>query len=893
MIVIYAEKPDMGTKIAAALDSIHLSTGENVSFSQIERYEKKIKAQRTKDGYFSIWYDGQPACVIWGYGHMCELKQAKDIDPAYAKWTNIPLPYIPQSYDLKLSEGMEKQYSKICNVFARADKIICATDNDREGDLIMDYLCSYMGCHVPYYRAIYNEQSQDSFKKAFLPKNLVPLKDRMPVVYAGRARSAGDFLVGSGLTVAMTLKYPGNHVLSVGRVQTAVLEMIVQREKEIQSFHPEDYYVIKGTFTTDIAQKYQGIHISKRFPDKEKVKTVFQKLTDSGYVESVKQERYKKKKPYLYNLATLQMDANKRFGLSLSDTLEIVQKLYDGGYTTYPRTDSMFLPDDMGPEMKKVLYALQQTDLYAEYDTGMVLDISDKHYFDSSKVESHYAIVPTTKIPRLSGMEQKIYDLIVRSVLCMVYPEAELSKTTIITDVNGEKFVSTGTMVIDPGYMKVTGMPKESVLPCLSEGDNVSAAFQTETKQTEPPKRYTDATLLNAMINCGKTLEDEELRKLMAGNSKEQPKGLGRPSSQASIVKTLESRGYTTKNGKAIVPTQKGMLMMESFPVEDLKSAVMTAQWEKRLDDIEHGKDSYESFMNDLENAVRKWTMQIIQAPVVEKLRRNNQMETPFRCPRCGKPLNLYAWGYGCSGHTENTCDFHVTKEIAGVTIPEREFELLFNNGRTNIIRNFVSKTGKRFDAALQYNPETDKLEFSFENTTEYTCPNCSRKLEETPKTYVCEGKKDGSCDFIFWKKVYEKILPASVVKQLLTKGSCGPVSGLKSKTGKTFQAPLRMDKTGKVTIDNKECDIQCPVCNKNMNEFSWGFACSDRNACGFFIGKMISGYTVTEEDIKELAEKGITQEREFFSEKKQKKFYAKLELDRKEKKIKFKYDNW
>ena len=268
-------------------------------------------------------------------------------------------------------------------------------------------------------------------------------------------------------------------------------------------------------------------------------------------------------------------------------------------------------------------------------------------------------------------------------------------------------------------------------------------------------------------------------------------------------------------------------------------------------------------------------------------------METPFRCPRCGKPLNLYAWGYGCSGHTENTCDFHVTKEIAGVTIPEREFELLFNNGRTNIIRNFVSKTGKRFDAALQYNPETDKLEFSFENTTEYTCPNCSRKLEETPKTYVCEGKKDGSCDFIFWKKVYEKILPASVVKQLLTKGSCGPVSGLKSKTGKTFQAPLRMDKTGKVTIDNKECDIQCPVCNKNMNEFSWGFACSDRNACGFSIGKIISGYTVTEEDIKELAEKGITQEREFFSEKKQKKFYAKLELDRQEKKVKFKYDNW
>lgn len=900
MIVIYAEKPDMGTKIAAALDGISLGS-RKVSFSEIEKYERQIKAQRAKDGCFMIRYDHQETCVIWGYGHMCELKQAKDINPAYAKWSNIPLPYIPEQYELKLVEGANQQYRKIREMFRKADKVICATDNDREGDLIMDYLCTYMGYHGKYWRAIYYEQSKESFQKAFSPENLVSYQKRKPVIDAGRARSAGDFLVGSGLTVAMTLKYPGNKVLSVGRVQTAVLEMIVERERAIRDFKPERFYSVKGKFVTDEKEVYEGSYQTKQIFEREKVRELLQKLrsTDHSTVAEVQKKKAKKNKPYLYNLQTLQMDCNKKFGLSLSDTLKIAQKLYEDGYTTYPRTDSMYLPNDMVPEMEEVLFRLVSTDAYKKYAPNQsvqaAMDIS-RHYFDSTKVESHYAIVPTKKTAKLQGTEQKVYDLIARSVLCMLYPDAVISKTMIRTACDGEIFLTNGTSIVEPGFYTVLGLPKETFLPSLTEGERVDGTFSADEKWTEPPKRYTDATLLSAMINCGKTLEDEDLRNLMAGKAGEQPKGLGRPSSQASIVKTLETRGYTEKQGKSIQPTEKGMLMMDCFPVEELKSAIMTAQWEKRLDDIEHGLDSYTAFMSDMEDAVRTWTREILDAPVREEFIRRTIMETDYKCPECGKPIDKYPWGYGCSGHKEKSCDFHIRSEIAGVEIPEKEWDAFFTNGKTGMIKGFKKKDGGTFSAMLKYDPDSKQVVFAFESESDLKCPTCGRSLLESTRTYTCPGTKDNSCAFVLWKRVYDKILPQSVVKKLLKDGISDPVSGLKGRDGSSFTAPLKLDEeTGRVTIYHveKECSYVCPICESPMKEYSWGYGCTDTDLCGFRVGKKICAHDLTEEELQDLFEKGETDVLKFYSANKQKDFYARLVVDREERKVKFEYDEW
>ena len=426
MITIFAEKPDVGTKIAAALDAIVLSSGDRVDFDHIQKYEKQIKAQRAKQGYFKIRHNGEETYVTWGIGHLCELKQAQDYNKEYKQWKNIPLPFIPESYELKCSKGMEKQLRLIKNIFDHSDLIICATDDDREGDLIFDYIYRYLNCSVPFKRALFNQQSKEEWQKAFRKENLVDGIKRKPVIEAGRGRSAGDFVVGANLTTAMTLKFPGNNVLSVGRVQTAVLSMLVARELEIQNFKPKDYWVLKGKFNSEHGS-YEGTHVVKKCDKESDADEILRKLSaDTGpaTVKSIKEKSFWREKPYLYSLQGLQMDANKVYGFSLQHTLDLAQSLYEKGFTTYPRTDSSHLTDDMGPEMKKVIQMLFSSDTYSKFKSHATepVDSSNKYYFDSSKVESHYAIVPTSKklsLGQMSDDEKKLYDMIARSVICI------------------------------------------------------------------------------------------------------------------------------------------------------------------------------------------------------------------------------------------------------------------------------------------------------------------------------------------------------------------------------------------------------------------------------------------------------------------------------------------
>ena len=682
--------------------------------------------------------------------------------------------------------------------------VICATDSDREGDLIMDYLYRYMQCKTPYSRAIFYEQSQESFQKAFLPENLVSSTGRLSVIESGRARSTGDFIVGMNLTVACTLKYPNNGVLSIGRVQTAVLNMIVQRENEIHNFKPTPYFVLQGKFATQKGIQYIGTHVSQKIPNAQEAHKLLSKLQNGshvGVIFNLNTEQIKKKKPYLYDLSTLQMDANKKYGFSLSKTLSLAQKLYENGYITYPRTDSIYLPDDMGEEMQRTIDHLMSLTVYSEYNTGRRVDPLDRHYFDSHKVSSHYAIVPTPKAGMPTGDEGKLYDLIARSVICMLFPDAVFNKTKFQTVVENEVFETTGMTLVSAGFLAVLGVPKDKIIPNVKNGESVTADFEALKKETEPPKRYTDATLLNAMINCGKTLEDEELRRLMAGKPGERPLGLGRPSSQASIVQTLEDRQYIEKKGKTIIPTTKGINLIACFPVQELKSAVMTAQWEKRLDDIENGMDSYESFLSDLQASVRNWTDQVITAPINPILGAGKEGKmTDYTCPICGKKMEEYLNMYGCSGHKEKTCDFKVPKKVCGVTLKAADLDSLFKNGQTQTIKGFVSKEKKKFNARLIVDRESGKVKFYFPpaEETELTCPFCNKSLKKYDWGYACPDRS--GCGFHLGTNVCKHELTEDEVRQILVDGRTANYISFVSKKGNKFRAAIVLDRDSKQT---------------------------------------------------------------------------------------------
>lgn len=792
----------MGTKIAAALDGIYLKSGIKVKTKDLGKHEKEIKSQRMSDGCFQIKYCGEDTIVTWGYGHICELKQAYDYDESYKDWRNIPLPYIPEKYELKLIKGNEAQYKKLKQFFGQSRLIISATDSDREGDLIFDYLYTYMHCNVPYKRALMNKQDEEEYIKAFKPENLVSSYDRRNVVAAGRGRSAGDFICGAGPTVAMTLKYGVQDVLSVGRVQTATLNMIVKREKEIINFKPEDYWVIKGTFTTNTGETYVGYHDAKKIMEKSKAEELLSKVKhQNSFVESIEVKESKKSRPHLYSLPMLQMDANKMYGYSLDETHTITDKLYNCGFVTYPRTDSAYLTEDMKPEVDTVMRMLAGTK-YSVFIPEQPEQYYTKYYFDNSKVTSHYAIIPTKKVPNgLNTDEERIYDLIARSFLTMLYKDATLSKTTIITNVGGEHFITQGTSILDAGYMRVTGIPKEKTLPNVKENEAVGNECVIETKQTEPPKRYTAASLLNAMINCGKFIEDAELKKLMANGPDGKPRGLGRPSSQASIVKTLEERGYIITKNKTITPTKKGIAFIEALPVEDLKSAEMTARWEKRLDDIEAGKDTYESFMHDLEESVRRWTNQILESEDNKALLSTNQT---FKCPMCKRDMVKLKWGYSCTGYKEETCNFAISTTICGKKLSDKNIEDLLTKGITSEIKGFVSPKDKKqkFNRKLVFNKQEGKIEFeklAKPQESGMLCPCCNKKLIKFRWGYGCSGKAEG-CKFSIGS-IKGLQLTEFQVKELLA-GKKIFLTGLKSSNGKYnvyISMVLEGDETGKL----------------------------------------------------------------------------------------------
>ena len=716
MIVILAEKADVGAKIAAALDKITLASGRVITFKTLGANEKAVKAQQSKDGYLKINFKGKECYVTWGRGHLCELKQAKDYNPAYARWSVIPLPLIPEKYEIQMRTARDEkeakkvkfQFDTVKRLLNKAELVINATDCDREGEVIFSYIYELAGCSKPVKRAVFSSQTQASFKDAF--NSLHDPSEFKLIDEAGRMRGIADWLVGSNLTASMTLKFPGQGVISTGRVQTPTLNMCVERELAIRDFKSTPYWTLDAVFTTRAGEHYKAKYHIDKIPNRTDAETLFKKVNGhSGIVTDIEVKTAYRDAPLLYSLSALQMDANSKFGLTLSQTLEIAQKLYDSGYTTYPRTSSQYLTEDMEPTVNAVLDALCVVPDYAALINGRPRKFNRSKYFDNSKVESHYAIIPTDNpATGLTGNEAKVYDLICRSVIKMLYGPAKIEQTKVTTEVESEQFVSSGSTIQDPGWMVVGDSSKEEFLPKLHKGENVSGKYTLNEKKTEPPKRYNDRTLVAAMTTAGKTLDDEDLSKILCDPKVE---GIGTEATRANIVETLVNNGYITRKGKSIYATEKGIDFISKLPVEIIKSAELTARWEQRLNNIARGTEISSVFLRDIEKAVAEWVAEInakvAKAPAASAY---GAKSLGVNCPLCGKPMVIQKWGYGCSGWKDG-CKFSVGT-ICKKTLTENQAKMLISKGKSPLIRGFTSKSGKPFDAYLVLDGTNIKFEF-------------------------------------------------------------------------------------------------------------------------------------------------------------------------------------
>ena len=785
MVVVYCEKPDMAEKVASSLGG--------------SSFKKSDKPK----GYYSIQYKGQEYAVTWGYGHLCALANAEQYDKSYKNWSKMPMPFIPDEFSIVMNTAspmpVKDAVKKVKELFKQADYIINATDYDREGELIFYYLYEYLKCKKRTLRVKLSSTTKNGIIEAF--ENMVPLDDVENVLESAKCRSIADWVVGCNLTAAMSLKSSSGTVLSIGRVQTPTLDMIVRRDEEIENFKPEKYFTLEGVFTKDNGETYKGTHETKRFTDIKEAENALEKCRGhKGIVTEIKKTEKTKRVPLLYNLDSLQMEANGKYGMSLKRTLDTVQKLYEKGFVSYPRTDSQFLPEDMTGKIKEVQEMLKNngfSNLFTDKASDANMLKNSKHFFDDSKVGSHYAIVPT-EVPasNLTNDEEKIYGLIADSVIRMLYPEAVLEASRVVTSVNDQKFITNGTSIKDPGWMVVHGQTKEELIPHLDENEEVKADIKKLAKETEPPKHYTDKTLLSAMVSAGKNLEDEELKKFMA---EQKNSGIGTPATRAGIIEQIIKRGYASRDGKSILSTERGRKLIHVIPVEDVKSVKLTAEYEKRLNEIMNGEASSVGFLDSIYRNVNKWTKEIMN--MSDTVNANErEANTNLTCPACGKPLYKHDWGYGCTGYQKDGegCSFSVGR-ICGKMLTESQLRNLFKKGEIGPLNGFKKSDGTEFSGTLSLTETDGKYRVWFKQRESHegempdlyaSCPECGAKMVKGKWGWECEDKCGVRVPYELCNRKISKL----EAEALLNQGTTDILEGFISKKGNPFSAGLKME---------------------------------------------------------------------------------------------------
>lgn len=658
MIVCITEKPSVAKDIAAIL-------GANVR----------------KDGFF----EGNGYCITWTFGHLCTLKEPNDYAPNWKAWSLSALPMIPDRFGIKLIEdpGIKKQFKVIETLINNADEVINCGDAGQEGELIQRWVMQKAKCKKPVKRLWISSLTDESIREGF--KNLQPQSDFDSLYYAGLSRAIGDWILGMNGTRLYTLKYSQNrNVLSIGRVQTPTLALIVNRQLEIENFVPTDYWELKTLYRNVTFNALKG-----RYMSEEEATSALDTIRDFPLViTDITTKKGKEAPPRLFDLTSLQVECNKKFSFSADETLKLIQSLYEKKVATYPRVDTTYLSEDIYPKIPGILDALKPYAGIIAPLTGKKLPKSKK-VFDNTKVTDHHAIIPTNMDPQrvaLSRDEKLVYDLIAKRFIAAFYPDCEFSTTTVEADINNISFKATGKQILFDGWRSIYKSNKANdnsedddndnsdgasqVMPDFVKGESGTHEPSVLKKATQPPKMYTEGTLLRAMETAGKFVEDDELREAMKEN------GIGRPSTRASIIELLIRRRYIRKDKKSLVATSAGIELIRTIKEELLKSARLTGLWENKLRRIERNEYDAATFLEELKKLINEIVINVlsdnethnIQIEEEEKEKKKKTAEKKprkprtvtsldkIKCPLCKKGHILKGKSaYGCSEY-KNGC---------------------------------------------------------------------------------------------------------------------------------------------------------------------------------------------------------------------------------------------
>jgi DNA topoisomerase III len=709
--LIIAEKPSAARAIAEALGG----------FSRREGYLESAEF------YLS-----------WAIGHLVELMAPEEYESRWKRWALETLPIVPQQFGLKVVAKTQSQFGVLARLVRQAPELVNACDAAREGELIFRYICQMAGAKAPARRLWVSSLTKEAIRKAFA--QIKPESEYEQLYQSALCRAQGDWLVGMNATRAFTVKW--GELYSVGRVQTPTLALLVRREREIAAFVPEDYWEVFADFAALDGRKYRGKWCGKdgsRLKQAEEAEAIAARVKGQpGAVESVEEKLASEKPPQLYDLTTLQREANKRLGLTAAATLKAAQSLYEAKLITYPRTDSRYLTRDLVKTLPGVVRAAGALAEFRQVAAGADLSLvhpGNYRVVNDAKVSDHHAIIPTTEATSgLAAVEAKVYGLIVRRFLAQFYPEAKFLDTEVITRAGAlpDRFRSRGRRVLDPGWhaaeapLQPSKAEKEedgdaAALPPLTQGEPVKVrSAEAVKKTTQPPKRLTEAALLSAMEFAGKEMDDEALKEAMKG------RGLGTPATRAAIIERLKGVGYVEVAKKSLVPTAKGHRLVElaeAAGAQVLLSAELTGEWEKRIADIQEGRYPADRFMGE----IRELAVQVVDltrrapggAAPAGTGRGAAQAaagpepalpENAGKCPRCGRAVIKGSRAWSCANHD---CTLSIPTWLCGKVIDEPLATALLKTGRTKLIAGFKSpRTGKTFSAYLLL--QEGKVAFEF-----------------------------------------------------------------------------------------------------------------------------------------------------------------------------------
>lgn len=775
MKVCIAEKPSVAREIATVL-----------------------RATTKRDGYF----EGNGYAVTYTFGHLCTLFEPNDYKLHWKSWNLNNLPMLPEKFQIKVSDnqGIQKQFKIVKSLFEKADVIINCGDAGQEGELIQRWVINEAGYKGKVKRLWISSLTTEAIKEGF--QNLKSSENYDNLYYAGFSRAIGDWLLGINATRLYTLKYGGyKQVLSVGRVQTPTLAMVVNRFKEIQNFTPQPYWELQTLYREILFNYEEG-----RFLKKEDGEILANKVKESDFeIVSITKKAGKEYAPKLFDLTGLQVYCNNKFGFSADETLKIVQKLYEQKVVTYPRVDTTFLPNDVYPKVKSILKNLTNYNALVQPLLGKKIRKSSK-VFNDKKVTDHHAIIPTGIQINLQYNQQQVYNIITKRFIAVFYDDCKVSNTTVIGKVADITFKTTGKEILEKGWRIVfdtsTSLSntksekkiEKVILPSFIKGEKGVHEPSFLEKQTKPPNQFSEATLLRAMETAGKHVDDEALRELMKEN------GIGRPSTRANIIETLFKRNYIKRKKKQLLPTQTGIQLIEIIQNELLKSAELTGRWEKRLKEIEKGTFNAGTFIKNMKKMVDDLVYEVRSEKLKANISYNTTSKstskktlkkttgiTAFKCPKCNTGTILKGkTAYGCSNY-KNGCDFKLPFTFLNKKISENQYTRLLKKGCTVNLKGFKTETDTtegliRFDEDFNLKLEEKKSNkhvipayagMTGKVPKKIMCPKCKNGTIIKGKTaYGCSNYKNG-CDFVFSfdkirKKAGEKPLTKELVYEII-----------------------------------------------------------------------------------------------------------------------------